>query len=296
MRKKITIRSLALAMLLTTLLSATLFGATAYAADGSITFAEGAVTAGDGVTVDGTTATITEAGTYTLSGTSGAGKVVVNCTGDVTLVLSGLTLTSADGPVIDIQDAGQATIELAAGTENTLSDAGTYATATDSQDAAVFSRADLVITGEGSLTVHGLYNDGIASRDTLRIEGGSITVDAVNHGIKGKDYLIVQGGTVTVTAGGDAIKATNADQAELGYVQVDGGTLNLTAGDDGISGVSAVTVNGGDITIDTVNNGVKSEGTLDINAGTMLIITADDDFVADAPQVAAEANVTVQQK
>lgn len=267
------------------------------AEENTIVFAEDQITTGaPGVAIQGLTATITAPGAYTLTGACAQGQLVVDCGGEVTLTLSNLTLSSAGGPVIDIQSAKQVIIELAAGTQNSLSDADTYAAVSDGQDAAIFSKADLVIRGEGALAVQGLYNDGIASRDTLLIEGGRITVSAVGHGVKGKDYLLIQGGELSVTAGGDAIKATNADQAELGYVQIDAGALNLAAGDDGISAVSCILINGGTIDIDTRNNGMKSDGEIIVNAGAVRIITDDDGLVSQTETLSPEAEVTVTER
>lgn len=294
------INRIALCAVMAVLMATSGFGthaAWAEASQTAIVFAENEVQCeGAGVTVEGTTATIAAAGTYRVAGECSQGQLVVNTNGSVTLLLDGIALTSADGPAIDIQDAGEVTLHLAAGTHSTLSDTDNYASAVDGQDAAVFSRADLVIGGEGTLTVNGQHNDGIASRDTLLITGGSIVVNAKNHGIKGKDYLLIQGGTVDVTAGGDGLKATNADQANLGYVQIDGGVIRITAQDDGISAVSSITINNGEIEIDTANNGMKSEGTLTVVAGSILITTGDDGLVSQTESISQQADVTIQER
>lgn len=246
--------------------------------------------------IDGTTATIKSSGGYTITGVCDQGQLVINTRGKVTLTLENLTLTSVDGPAIDILAAKEATLFLPSGSESTLTDASQYANVSDGQDAAIFSKADLIISGEGSLTVNGQYNDGIASRDTLLIKGGNITVNARNHGIKGKDYLIIQGGMINVMAGGDGLKATNSDQAALGYVQIEAGALYITVQDDGVFAVSQITVNGGDINIDTGNNGMKSEGALTITAGRIHIITDDDDFVSRTEFISPDADVIVEER
>ncbi|MDR3051886.1 MAG: carbohydrate-binding domain-containing protein [Oscillospiraceae bacterium] len=263
----------------------------------TIIFAEGQITSdSEDVVINGTTAAITSSGSYMITGACNQGQLVINTSGKVTLTLENLTLTSADCPAIDIQAAKEVTLFLPKGSDSTLTDASQYTNAPDGQDAAIFSKADLTISGEGSLTVNGQYNDGIASRDTLLIEGGCITINARSHGVKGKDYLIIRGGTINVTAGGDGLKATNSDQAALGYVQIDAGTLFITAQDDGISAVSLVTVNGGDITIDTGNNGMKSEGALTIAAGRISIITDDDGFVSQTKSISPDADVIVEER
>ena len=72
-----------------------------------------------------------------------------------------------------------------------------------------YSKDDLTISGNGTLTVNGNYNNGIVSKDDLKITGGNITVTAVNNGIKGKDSVRIKDGNIKVTAGGDGIKTDN---------------------------------------------------------------------------------------
>lgn len=250
-------------------------------ADAGIIFEENQVTSGSvGVIVEGTTAIITSPGSYAITGTCSQGTLIVDASGQVTLILDSLNLASVDGPVIDIQNAKEVTIYLPAGTQSKLMDGKQYDGVSNGQDAAVFSKADLIIRGEGALAVYGQYADGIASRDTLLIQSGEITVHAKKHGIKGKDYLIIEGGKIDVTASGDGIKATNDSQQALGYVEINAGALIIKAGDDGISAISRIAVNGGTVWIDTANNGMKSDGELAIHAGSVYIITSDDGLVA----------------
>jgi len=74
---------------------------------------------------------------------------------------------------------------------------------------AIFSRDDLTINGNGSLTVTAHYRHGIVSKDDLRITGGQITVTSVNDGIRGRDSIAVKDGTITVQSGGDGMQANN---------------------------------------------------------------------------------------
>lgn len=77
-----------------------------------------------GLSIDGTTLTIEQAGTYVLSGTCSDGSVKVKkgVTG-VTLVLSGLDLTSSTTASITCGKSSGVTILAAEGTENALTDA-----------------------------------------------------------------------------------------------------------------------------------------------------------------------------
>lgn len=205
-----------------------------------------------GVSVDGGTITISAAGTYVLSGELTDGEVIVNADdAEVRLVLDGASITNADGPAIDIQDAGSAVVVLAEGSENTLVDGETYAdTSEDAPTAALFSSDTVVITGTGSLSVTGNNNDAISSKNGLVIQGApTITVDAADDGIRGKDYLVVSGGTITVTAGGDGLKSTEDDDETMGFIALGAADITITSGDDGVSATTDVTVDGTTLTV-----------------------------------------------
>ena len=203
------------------------------------------------VTVDGGTVTITDSGTYVVSGALD-GQVVVNADkADVRLVLAGVSITNTGGPAIDIQDAGSAVMVLAEGTTNTLADGSAYAdTSEDAATAALFSSDTLTITGTGSLNVTGSYKDGISSKNGLVITGEpTITVDAVDDGVRGKDYLLVSSGRLTVTAGGDGLKSSEDNDETKGFVALGSATVNVTSGDDGVSATTDVTVDGTTLSI-----------------------------------------------
>ena len=87
----------------------------------------------------------------------------------------------------------------------------------DEPNAAIFSKTDLTINGSGSLTVKANYNDGITSKDDLKIVSGDITVDAANDAIKGKDCLGIKEATVTVTAGGDGHAGQQRHRGRQGF-------------------------------------------------------------------------------
>ena len=87
----------------------------------------------------------------------------MNSTGDgtVRLILDGASISSSTSSPLVITDAENAVVELADGSQNTLTDATTYVypdAETDEPNAALFSTADLTITGTGSLTVNGNAN------------------------------------------------------------------------------------------------------------------------------------------
>lgn len=254
------------------------------------------VVSGAGVTATGSIATITSAGNYHVSGTLANGQLVVDTAdeGTVKIILDGVSISNFTSAAINVVNAKKVIVVLVDNSQNQVSDAATYVYATADEtepNAAIFSTADLTITGNGSLTVNGNSNDGISSKDGLIIAtggSGNITVNAVDDGIRGKDYLVVKSGTLVVNAGGDGLKSDNAEDATKGYIQVESGTLNITAGADGLDAVSTVLLNNGDFTLttgggsgtalgaDASAKGIKSDVTITINNGTYRINSADD--------------------
>ena len=257
--------------------------------DGTAASAEG-----EGVTIDGSTVTITSGGSYTLQGTLSDGQILVDAGKDdvVELVLSGVSVTSSTSAAIYAKQAEMTILTLADDTENSLSAAASYVYADAAEDepsAALFSKDDLYIRGTGALTVTGNYQNGITTKDNLVIESGTIAVDAVNHGIRGKDSVSVLGGSITITAGNDGIQADNETDAGSGTVLIEGGVLNITSAHDGIQAVNTLTVTGGEITIlagggyttesysaQESYKALKAEGTVAVSGGEIYVNSLDD--------------------
>ena len=200
----------------------------------------------EGVSFDNGVVRIEKPGTYVLSGTLTDGQIHVDVKekGDVVLVLSGVEIHNKASAAIEVERCGrQAVISLAEGTENIISD-GPQSNADPDEDpsAVLFSAADLVIEGSGSLQVTGGRVDGITSKDRLIIRGGKIVVEAVRHGIKGKDSVQIAGGEIEINAGKDGIKSTNKEKSSLGYVEIIGGRITIRSGDEPIQAETYYTV------------------------------------------------------
>ena len=126
---------------------------------------ETAVCDSDAVSIDGSRITLLDEGTYLVSGALTDGQIVVDAgdTDKVQIVLAGASLTCADSAAIYSKSADKVFLTLAEGTENTLTNGGSY-TAIDKNniDSVVFSKTDLTLNGSGSLTIdaqagHGFY-------------------------------------------------------------------------------------------------------------------------------------------
>ena len=234
-------------------------------------------TAIDGVTVSDGVITITKAGNYKLIGTyEGQIKVEAADSDMVRLVLKNATITNSTGAAINVVEADEVVIYTASGTTNTVSDGSSYAdTASGSPDAAIYSKSDLTLAGEGTLKVEGKYEEGIHTSDGLVIASGTLEVNAANTGIKGKDYVDILDGTVTVTASQDGIKATNNTDGNRGWVRLSGGTVNISADDDGFKAERVLEISGGTLNINQANEGIEGQY-INILDGTVNVTSSDD--------------------
>lgn len=227
---------------------------------------------GSGAVVDGTQIAITSAGTYCISGTLNDGQIIVNTKDEETvrLILNGVDITCSTSSPIYVKNAEKTVITLAEGTENLVTDGDAYivedSLIEDSEsiepNAAIFSKDDLTINGSGSLTVNANYNNGIQSKDDLKITGGNITVNAVNDGIRGRDSIAVKNANITVNAGADGMQSNNDADEGKGYVFIESGTIAITAGNDGIQAETSLIIRGGDITMSSGGGSANSSSNI----------------------------------
>lgn len=215
-----------------------------------ITFSGGqAEIKGSGASVKNQIVTVSEKGTYVFRGTW-EGQILVNASKDslVHLVLDGLTLTNPSGSAIYAQQSDKVVITLAKDSTNTVTDGAEYqfAAEEDEPSAAIFSKDDLSLNGEGTLAVTANYKNAIASKDSLVVTGGDYTITAANDGLRGKDSVAIKAGTFNITAKGDGIQSSNDTDSAKGWVAIDGGTYQIQAGNDAIQAETLLEVNGGE--------------------------------------------------
>ncbi|MBQ7651536.1 MAG: carbohydrate-binding domain-containing protein [Victivallales bacterium] len=230
-----------------------------------------------GYTLDGTTLSITSANTYMLSGTCSDGAISIKKgLADVTIVLNGLTLENTTTAPIVCGKGSSVVIELADGSENTLSDNAynnddIHADNANAENAVIKGKkggTSVTIGGSGSLTVNANGKNGIkvAAEGTLTLQDSiSLTVNAsVNDAISSDNLLVITGGTYIISAAGDGLVASpdEDDASSQGSVSIGGGTITITAGNDAIQ-ARTLNVSGGQITA----TGVASS--LDITSGNI---------------------------
>ncbi len=208
-----------------------------------------AAASSNSVKISGTTVTITEEATYIISGTLDDGMIIVNApdTAKLQIVLNGVDITSKTSAPLYILEADKVFLTLADGTENTLSNGGTF-TAIDENniDASIFSKQDLTLNGSGSLTVISPAGHGIVCKDDLVLTSGTYIVNSASHGLDANDSVRITGETnLTIDAGKDGIHSENTDDASLGFIYISNGTLNIEAEGDGIAAGAYVQIENG---------------------------------------------------
>lgn len=155
---------------------------------------------GTGITVDGSTIRITDGGDFTVTGTLENGKIVISTTERVKLRLSGASISCNNDSAIFVEQADKVFITMENGTSNTISSKGT-------EEAAIYSKDDLEIKGNGTLTIISQLSHGIKASDDLNIENGTLIITAARDGIHTNETCDISGGTITITAAKDGIES-----------------------------------------------------------------------------------------
>ena len=154
---------------------------------------------------DGQDIHITAEGVYVLTGSATDVTVYVEA-GDedkVQLVLDGVSVTNTDFPVLYGKSADKLFVTVSK--DSALAVTGTFASDGDTNtDGVIFSKCDLVLNGTATLTVSSSDN-GIVSKDTLKITGATYSVTAASKAIEANDSIRIADGTLILTAGTDGL-------------------------------------------------------------------------------------------
>lgn len=249
---------------------------------------------GEGASAVGNVLTITTGGTYVVSGATEDGNIIIDSEEEVQLVLNNVSITSTENSAIYVKNAELTTITVAAGTQNTISDAENYVFeyATEEEpDGAIFSKDDLVINGTGTLTINGNYSHAVKAKDQLLITELTLVVTSLEDAINASEELVIASGNYTITAGDDAIHSDLA-------LSIDGGVVNIISSEEGIE-ASAIAITGGDITVnsnDDALNAASDEATVNsisISGGTLRVNASGDGLDANGFIVMTSGEVIV---
>ena len=254
-----------------------------------LTFTNSGITetsAGSGYTIDGTTLTVTTAGTYRIGGSCTEGTIIVSKgLSDVTLILDNLTLASSTTAPIVIKKSAAANIHLVGTSTLTDNEDPDNETSTDTTVAEAFEGAAIKVKsgstvtfcGDGDLNIVANAKNGIKGGATAELifnGSGKINVSgnakyygattsgaAVNNGIACDGSIVINQGTYVIKAANDGIKSapdatdetegTVIDTESAGTVTINGGTFDINVDGDGIQADTALNINGGAFDIRT---------------------------------------------
>lgn len=278
----------------------------------TVTLSDGASRAdGAGVTVSGSTVTITAGGSYRVTGTLTNGQIVVNAPEEkVVLALDGASVTCENSAALYVVKAKKVILSLVSGSENSLASTGEYVQTDDNTvDAAIFSKDDLTIKGSGTLAVSSGTGHGIVSKDELKIKSGTITVTAEKKGMAANDLVEITGGSITIASGKHGIHCDEAltishgtvnitksfEGLEAKTMEISGGDISIAASDDGLNAIDSdsgteadgwgwrfggtgeaqegvyILISGGKLTVNASGDGIDSNGDLTITGGEVYV-------------------------
>ena len=246
---------------------------------GNITLSDtGCTTDSPNAVIDKGTVTITGEGDYIIDGSISDGMIIVDVdkTEKVQLVLNGVCLNSASSAAIYVKKADKVFVTLADGTENTLTNGGSFTAIDDNNiDAVIFAKDDLTLNGTGALTISSPAGHGIVSKNELVIAGGIYDITAASHGMTGKDSVAIADGSFRIEAGEDAIKSVHDSDDSMGSVHILGGNYRLAAQSDGINALNEINISGGSIVVEKSNEGLEAR-IINISGGEVDITSSDD--------------------
>lgn len=223
------------------------------------------------VTISNNTITITDEGTYLLTGSLSDGQVIVDADDKkVQLVLDSVNINCDTSAALYVKAADKVFVTLASDSENSLSNTSDFVAIDDNNiDAVIFSKDDLTLNGSGTLTVTAKYGHGIVSKDDLVITSGTYQITAAKHALSGQDSVRIADGILTLNAGTDGIHSENTDDDAKGFIYIANGDISITADSDGFDAEETLQVDGGNIEVAAGDDGLHADGDLIITDGTI---------------------------
>lgn len=205
--------------------------------------------------IDGQTLTFSGLTADTICSVSGSfnGQIVINGGDDYKfeLEMCGLTLYSGEQNPITILSGDKVTLSAKKETKNYIYDTREAVSDDDetAYSAAVYAKCDLELAGKGGLTVISSNNNGIHTKDDLKVKNLTLSVTCEDNALKGNDSVSITGGILTLIAkSGDGIKTKNSDISskgnQRGTVTISGGTVNIYAACDGIDAAYDADISG----------------------------------------------------
>ena len=239
-----------------------------------------ATVTGQGASFSDQTLTITQAGTYVLTGSGKNIKLVVEAadTDQVHLVFQNLTL-EGEGTLLQVNKAQEVVISLAEGSQNALTES--QASDDEKVKATIHSQVPLTLNGTGNLILTALTKNALEVEDDLKVLGGTYTVNAANHGFKAEGALAIEAATLTIEAGKDGLHAEHDEMIERANISLNPTQLSIAATEDGVDAGNELTIKGGTITVSQSEEGLEARVIRQLG-GDVTIKSSDDGVNASA--------------
>ena len=195
---------------------------------------------------DGQTLKVTEEGVYVVTGSA------KNCTirveaddqAKVQLVLNGVSITNDSAPAIYVVSADKCFVTTSK--DSSLSVTGAFTADGDTNtDAVIYSKDDITLNGEASLTINSAQGNGISGKDDVKITGGTYKITSALDSVEANDSIAIYSGTFTINSSKDAFHSENSDDDTVGYVYINDGTFTIEAKSDSIQAVTQLQIDGG---------------------------------------------------
>ena len=200
---------------------------------------------------------------YWLTGTGTHQELAVGDAKEpVVIHMKDLQLTGSEVPVLKILGSADVTLVLEGG--NILQ---AVTSKTDQVQPVLSTEGSLTICGEGSLTVRGMYQDGIRVKNNFSMSSGTLSVEAGNNGIRSGNEIAVSGGMLNIHADNNGIKAKGKNQKENGMIKISGGELHVAAGDDALEAEALVRISGGSVFLDAEDYLIHCDGEQELTRG-----------------------------
>ncbi len=232
-----------------------------------------------------TVLTITQPGSYHVTGTLSDGQIAVdlgeNAETDesavVKLILDGVDITCPVAPAVIFYHVYETESTTGAGAQVVLAD-GSENTVTGSHVAKIYK--------EGTEDKLYKFDGAFYSKMTMSVDGeGSLTINADNEGLDSEMHLTINSGTISISSMDDGI---NTNEDGVSVCTINGGSLTINAGQgsegDGIDSNGDLVINGGTVVTmanpQTGDGGIDADGNILINGGVVIASGSRNDAVS----------------
>lgn len=230
-----------------------------------------------------TVITITQPGTYRVSGRISTGQIAVDLGEDakddpnaiVNLILDGADITCTVAPAIIFYNVYECEEEDSSATwEVNTADAGANLILEDDSENTVRGSYVARIYEEGTTDKLHKYDGAVYSKMSMNVSGrssgtGRLSITADNEGLDSELHLTINSGIISITSQNDGI---NTNEDNISVTTINGGNVTINAGlgaeGDGIDSNGYLVLNGG--TVFAIANGRSGDSGLDSSSGTYL--------------------------